>query len=222
MPGRERGDGVARAFGGSLVPGVLASVTALYFAGVFFEAARSGTAAKYLGKVMDDEAAAPWAYFTQLAALFPGASRHAIDYRVEGYRCRDRAWAEIDVRPLFPIDADSKENRFYRAIHFYGDAHPHRQTLHALDDFIVRRYDADAIDAAARGEPREPIGGVRFVKVTVPFGAPGDGSPRYERRPLADYPEDQKKALYHTPESKREERCRPVTMGETPKPPASR
>ena len=75
-------------------------------AGVFFEAAKSGTAAKYLGKVMGDEAAAPFAYFTQLAALFPGAARHAIDYRVEGWRCRDKTWAEIDVRPYFPIDAD--------------------------------------------------------------------------------------------------------------------
>jgi hypothetical protein len=208
MSGPERGEDLGRAFGGRAVPSVLAVIAAVYFAGVFFEAAKSGTAAKYLGKAMGDEAAAPFAYFTQLAALFPGASRHAIDYRVEGWRCRDKAWAEIDVRPYFPIDADSKENRFYRAIHFYGDTHLHRQTLHALDDFIVHRYDADAIDAAARGEPIELIGGVRFVKVTVPFGEPGDGSPRYVRRPLPDYPEDQRKALpYHTPESKREERC---------------
>src|SRR6185369_16131667 len=99
------------------------------------------------------------AYFTQLAALFPGAARHAIDYRVEGYRCRDKTWVEIDVWPWFPIDAGNKENRFYRVIHFYGDAHPHRQTMRALDEFIVGRYDADLIDAASRGQRGDPIGG---------------------------------------------------------------
>jgi hypothetical protein len=208
MPDRQRGNDVARAFGGTAVPRVLAVLSVLYFTGVFFEAAKNGTAAKYLGKAMGSEAAAPFAYFTQLAALFPGASRHAIDYRVEGWRCRDKTWAEIDVRPYFPIDADSKENRFYRAIHFYGDAHLHRQTLHALDEFIVHGYDTDAVEAAVHGKPSEPIGGVRFVKVMVPFGGPGEGSPRYERRALEAYPEDQRKTLaYHTPESKREERC---------------
>ena len=199
--GSPRADyGAARAWGGLLVPSVLAGLAALYFVGVWAEAMKAGTAARYFP--------APVAYFMQVAALFPGAARHAIDYRAEGFRCRDRKWVEIDVTPWFPIDADNKESRFYRAIHFYGDAHLHKQTLHALDDFIVHRYDGDAIDAAARGESRDPIGGVRFVKVTVPFGPPGDGSPRYERKALADYPEDQRKALpYHTPESKREERC---------------
>ena len=45
------------------------------------------------------------------------------------------------------------------------------------------------------------------MRLHVPFGKPGDGSPRYERRPLADYPEDERKHLYYTPESRREERC---------------
>ena len=193
-------DGSARAWGGILVPGVLAGLAAVYFAGIWAEAMKSGTAARWFP--------APVAYFMQVAALFPGATRHAIDYRVEGFRCRDRTWTEIDVTPWFPIDADNKENRFYRAIHFYGDQHPHRQTLRALDEFIVSHYDADAIDAIAQGRGGEVIGGVRFVRLHVPFGKPGDGSARYERMPLDTYPADQRKNLYWTPESKREERCR--------------
>jgi len=192
-------DGGERAWGGTLVPAVLAVLAATYFVGVWAEAAKAGTAARWFP--------APIAYFMQVAALFPGAAHHAIDYRVEGWRCRDKTWAEIDVTPWFPIDSDNKESRFYRAIHFYGDQHPHRQTLRALDEFIVSRFDADAIDAVAQGRGGEPIGGVRFVRLHVPFGKPGDGSARYERKPLDGYPTDQRKDLYYTPESKREERC---------------
>lgn len=188
---------------------MLAAIAALYLVGIFAEAATSKTGASqhFLTEHLGHDVGAPIAYFTQIAALFPGAAGHATDYRVEGYRCRDKVWAEIDVRPYFPIDADNKENRFYRAIHFYGDAHPHRQTLRALDELIVSRYDSDLIDAAARGKAGEPIGGVRFVRLHVPFGKPGDGSPRYERQPLAAHSADERKDLYYTPESKREERC---------------
>jgi hypothetical protein len=193
-------DDVARAFGGTAIANVfLAAVALAYFGAIFTEAAKSGTSARWLP--------APIAYFTQVAALFPGAARHAIDYRVEGYRCKDKTWSEIDVSPWFPIDSDNKESRFYRAIHFYGDQHPDRQTLRALDQFIVDRYDGDARDSAARGEPREPIAGVRIVKLLVPVGTPGDGQPRYEKKPLATYPAEQRKDLYYTPESRRDERC---------------
>ena len=209
MPSPHPDRDVARAWGGRVVPGVLAAIAALYLVGIFAEAATSktGFSQHLLTSRLGHDVGAPIAYFTQIAALFPGAAGHAIDYRVEGYRCRDKVWTELDVRPYFPIDADNKENRFYRAIHFYGDAHPHRQTLRALDELIVSRYDGDLIDAAARGQAGDPIGGVRFVKLHVPFGKPGDGSPRYERKPLDAYPDDQRKHLYYTPESKREERC---------------
>jgi hypothetical protein len=200
MSNQREDDGVARAWGGGSITKVLGALAVAYFVVVWTEAAKSGTAAKWLR-------VAPVAYFTQIAALFPGAARHAIDYRVEGYRCRDKAWVELDVSPWFPIDADNKESRFYRAIHFYGDQHPHRQTLRALDEFIVSHVDSDAIDAAAQGRGGDPIGGVRFVRLHVPFGAPGDGSARYARKPLSEYPADERKDLYYTPESKREERC---------------
>ena len=97
-------DGIARAWGGRIVPGVLGAVAAVYLVAVFAEGVKSGVAATRLP--------APVAYFAQIAALFPAAARNAIDYRVEGYRCRDQTWAEIDVRRWFPIDADNKENRF--------------------------------------------------------------------------------------------------------------
>ena len=187
-------DGVARAWGGAAVPVVLSLVAAVYFASLWAEAAvKEAISTRWLP--------APLAYFTQIAALFPRPTLQALDYRVEGYRCSDGAWAEIDVAPWFPIDADNKESRFYRAIHFYGDQHPHRQTLRALDEFIVSRYDGELPDAAAS------IGGVRFVRLRIPFGKPGDGSARYARTPLAAHPPDERKELYHTPESKREERC---------------
>jgi hypothetical protein len=200
MSNEREDDGVARAWGGGSITVVLGVLAVVYFAAIWSEAAKSGTAAKWLR-------VPAVAYFMQVAALFPGAARHAIDYRVEGYRCRDQAWVELDVSPWFPIDADNKESRFYRAIHFYGDQHPHRQTLRALDEFIVSHADGDAIDAAAQGRGGDPIGGVRFVRLQVPFGAPGDGSARYERKPLSAYPADQRKDLYYTPESKRQERC---------------
>jgi hypothetical protein len=194
-------DGVARAWGGGSIRYVLGALAALYLGALLTEAAKSGTSARWLPP--------PLAYFTQVAALFPGAARHATDYRVEGFRCRDRTFGEIDVRPWFRIDADNKESRFYRAMHFYGE-HPHRQTLRALEDYIVTRWNADAVDAAARGEVRDALGGVRFVRVQVPVGAPGDHAERYERKPLWAYPADERKDLYYTPASRRAERCGPI------------
>src|SRR5262249_50081296 len=153
-------------WGGGVIPTVLAIVAAVYYAGVWAEGRKAGTAARFLP--------APVAYFTQVAALFPGAAQSATDYPVEVYRCKDRAWTEIDASPWSPIEADNKENRFYRAIHFYGDEHPHRQTLQALDEYIVTHFNADAIDAAAQGRGGEEVGGVRFARLHVPFGNPGD------------------------------------------------
>jgi hypothetical protein len=198
-PTLEADDGILRAWGHGAIPKALGAIAVVYFAAIFTEAAKSGSSARWLP--------APLAYFTQVAALFPGAARNATDYRVEGFRCRDKSWSEIDVSPWFPIDADNKESRFYRAIHFYGDQHPHRQTLRALDEFIAEHYDADAVDASARGDAREPIAGVRFVRLHVPVGTPGDGQQRYEKKPLSSYPDEVRKDLYYTPESKRDERC---------------
>jgi hypothetical protein len=197
---------IARAWGDGVAPRVaLGAIAALYIAGVFLEGSKTGLAAKLL------KFPPPLAYFSQVAGLFPHAARNAIDYRVEGYRCKDGAWFEIDHRPWFPIDAEHKENRFYRAMHFYADGgHPHRQTLRRLDDFIVTHYNAAAPVGGRPGRDgaTDMIGGVRFTKVTTPIGNPGEPAERYRRRPIAEYPEDQRKVLFYTPESKREERCR--------------
>jgi len=192
---------IARAWGDHAAPRVvLGLIAAVYLVAVFAEAAKSGTAAKYLP--------APVAYFAQLAALFPRASHGAIDYRAEGFVCRDQTWIEIEPRRWFPIDADNKENRFYRALYFY---HLHRQTMRALDEFIVSHYDADARDGAAAGTGATPeIAGVRFIRILVPLGAPGEPEGRYTRRPLGEYPAEERKDLYWTPESKREERCKQI------------
>jgi hypothetical protein len=199
-------DGVARAWRGRVVPVVLGVVAAVYFVGIFSEAAKTGSAARWLP--------APLEYFTQVASLFPKATQHATDYRAEGFRCRDQTWFELDVAPWFPINADNKESRFHRTVDFYGSQHPqnsnwrpHRPTLRALEKFLTDHYDADVIDAAARGKDTSPIGGIRLVQLRLPVGTPRDGSPRYERRPLSEYGADERKDLYYTPESKREERC---------------
>jgi|HubBroStandDraft_4_1064222.scaffolds.fasta_scaffold448832_1 hypothetical protein len=189
-------DGIVRAWRGRRAPVVLAVLAAVYIAAVWSEAVKSGTSARWMP--------APLAYFTQIARLFPRAATATLDYRVEGFRCRDATWAEIDVTPFFPIDADNKENRFYRALHFY---HDHRPTMRALDAFTVTRYNEGAIAAAAQGRGGERIGGIRVHRLTIPFGVPGEGAERYARRPLFAYPEDERKELYHTPESMREERC---------------
>jgi hypothetical protein len=190
---------VARAWGGGAVVAALTVVSVAYFGFVFAEAYKAGSAAKRLP--------APIAYFTQIASLFPRSARHVIDYRVEAFRCKDKAWEEIDPSPWFPIDADNKENRFYRTMHFFGE-HQHRETLRALEDFIWGHYESDRIAAAARGDGRPPIGGVRFVRVQSDIGAPGDVEARFAKKPLPSFGPDDRRDLYYTPESRREARCK--------------
>lgn len=187
---------VARAWRGAAPKVALGVVAAIYLCAVFVEASKEGSASKVM------KLPAPLAYFSQLAALFPHASKRAIDYRVEGFRCKDEAFVELDTTAYFPIDAGNKENRFYRAIHFYGDAHPHRQTLRALDEFITTH------ENSRRSLGGEVIGGIRLTKVTTPFGTPGQKEDRYRPKPISDYPEEQRKVLYYSPQSKREERCK--------------
>jgi hypothetical protein len=196
MDDQREDDGVARAWRGRAAPIVLGVIAAAYVAAVWSEAVKSGTSAKWLP--------APVAYFTQVARLFPRAAIATLDYHVDGFRCRDQAWTEIDVRPFFPIDADNKENRFYRTLHFF---HDHRQTMRALDDFVTTRYNERALETAAQGQGGERIGGIRIHRLTLPFGAPGEGAARYAKKPLGAYADDERKEIYHTPESKREERC---------------
>jgi hypothetical protein len=170
----------------------LVLAAAIYLAAVFAECLRVGVTAHVLP--------APLTYFAQIAGLYTAPATVTLEYRAEGWFCRERAWREIDVAPEFPSDADHKENRFYRAMHFYGERQKHVPTLRALDDFLVNRYDARS--------PGARIGGVRFVKVRIPFGKPGDGSARYQKKPLGEYPKEERRTMWITPEATREERCR--------------
>jgi hypothetical protein len=165
----------------------LVSLAFVYLMTVWLDAVGSNIPARYFPRV--------WLYFAQIAALFPRAGAASIDYRAEGYVCATRRWIEIDVRPWFPLEADTKENRFYRALQFYR---AERKVLRELDDFVVARNNAGA-------GPK--IGGVRFSSLRLPYPKLGDRLQPYERKPLAEHPDSVKKAWYWTPASKRRERC---------------
>jgi hypothetical protein len=189
---------VAESFGSGAVTVALTVAAFVYFAAVFLEAAGSKLPSRWLPR--------PVLFFTQDAALFPGAAKVAIEYRAEGWLCQEQRWTELDTRPFFPIDADDKENRFYRAMHFFYE---HRPTMQALDAFLVAHENAAVVAAAATGQGGGGgrIGGVRFSRVSVPVGTPGEPQQRYEHRPLDSFPESYRHALYWTRETKREERC---------------
>lgn len=190
---------VAESFGRGVVSAALTLVACAYFAAVFLESAGSKLPARWLPR--------PLLFFAQDAALFPRAAQAAIEYRAEGWLCKEQRWKEIDTRPYFPIDADDKENRFYRAMHFFelgprgrGPEAEDRPTMQALDDFLVEHHDA----AGANGGR---LGGIRVARVSVPIGKPGDPQERYERHPLDSYPESYRHDLYWTKGTKRDERC---------------
>lgn len=161
--------------------------SAIYLAVVWLDAVGSNLPAKLLPRAA--------LYFGQIAALFKWAGEKQIDYRAEGWVCAEKKWVEIDVRPFFPLDADNKENRFYRAVQFYRRD---RKVMRALDDYVVRRENA-------RSDRK--IGGVRFLSLRIPYPPPGSTIQPYARKELATYPEDQRHDWYWTPKSKRHERC---------------
>jgi hypothetical protein len=190
-------EGIPRAWRSNKATVALSIVAIGYFGAVWTEAVKSGTSARWLP--------APVAYFTQVAGLYTRAAQGVTEYHVEGWRCREKKWDEIDIFPYFPIDADNKENRFYRLFHFYSHD---RQALRALNDFVVDRHNTDVIAAEAAGRGGERIGGIRVVKLLLPFGAPGEGSARYARKPLSAYSEEERKEAYTVSDSHREKQCR--------------
>jgi hypothetical protein len=137
----------------------------------------------------------PWVYFAQVAALFKNAGVMSIDYRAEGWSCSEKKWIEIDVRPFFRVDADTKESRFHRALQFYRHE---RKVMRALDEYVTKSVNA-------KGDTR--FGGVRFLSLRVPFPKPGERIAPYERKPLSSYPDEQRHAWYWSPKSMRIERC---------------
>ena len=139
----------------------------------------------------------PLRFFVQEAELFPHAARDVIEWRAEAWRCDLGRFEELDVRPFFPIRRDDKESRFYRAMFFH---YRQRRVLEAMDEFLVREQN--------RAHPDQPIGGVMLLSLRIPIPPAGTAAPRYQRLPLADYPQDvQRKYWYVTGSSEREQRC---------------
>lgn len=139
----------------------------------------------------------PVRFFVQDAALFPHASAEVVDWRAEGWRCNERRFAELDVRPFFPIRRDDKESRFYRAMFFH---HRQRAVLEALDAFIAREQN--------RAHPEDPIGGVILLSLRIPIPPPGTPEPRYRWIPLADFPHSvERRYWYTTAPDERVRRC---------------
>ena len=169
-------------------------LAALYLVGVWLDGTGTGIAARVLPRTPN--------YFLQVAALFPyDPPSPSIDYRAEAFLCVDeRAWTEIDTRPYFPIDADDKENRFERVMHFFRE---NRKTMNALDAYLVERHNAGGREDGIQGR----IGGVRFVSLRIPIPPPGTRLERTVRRPLSAYPDEQRALFYHTPRSRLGERC---------------
>jgi hypothetical protein len=137
----------------------------------------------------------PILLFCQMAALFPKAATHSIEYRAQGYTCSGPV-KEIDLRPYFPIHADDKENRFSRAMHFVrGEP----TAMDALEAYVMREYNRDATDK---------IGGVSFIGLYVPIPALGTPFSRNTRLPLSDFPKEVRHVIHVTPHETVLRRCR--------------
>jgi hypothetical protein len=133
---------------------------------------------------------APLRFFSEVACLFPHAGQFAIEYRAEGWLCREARWTEIDTRASFLIDADNKENRFQRAMHFY---HNTPRVLREIDGYLAARTPG--------------IGGVRLLSLRLPLPSPGDRSVAYAFHPLETYAPTLRRLWYETPDEERDRRC---------------
>jgi hypothetical protein len=139
----------------------------------------------------------PLRFFVQEAALFPHAAPEEVEWRVEGWLCDEQRFAELDVRPFFPIRRDDKESRFYRAMFFH---HRQRAVLSALDAFIVRAQNA--------AHPDQRIGGVVLLSLRVPIPRLGSDEARYRWKPIADFPRGvERRYWYVTAAGDRPRRC---------------
>jgi hypothetical protein len=162
---------------------------AIYLMAMWLDAAGS--------RLADSLLPLPLRFFTQVAELFPKAASDAIEWRVRGWRCDVGQFDELDVRPLFPIRRDDKENQFARAMFFY---HHERTVLEALDEYLVA--------AQNRTHPDQRIGGVMLLSLRVPIPPIGEPGPRHHWMPIDDYPSSvARKYWYATAPLLRQDRC---------------
>ncbi len=188
---------VARGPGGPPVRIAIAALAGLYLLLLVIQPAHRGWKA-------------PFAYFLECTQLFPEADwvgksdatkvPGAKELRVEAWSCDRDRWEPLDPRPYFPIQADDKESRLPRMVHFYIEegttAADKRATAHALEDFLFEHHDHDGADDGVPGR----LGGIRLQRVATPFDAVGDNVPRYHYDPLAPVPANAHvTTLYHTP-----------------------
>ena len=146
----------------------------------------AGIGCAYLLAVWLDAAGSTWPsrilplplrFFVQVAELFPHGSDDAVEWRAKAWSCATGRFAEIDIRPFFPIHRDDKESRFYRAMFFH---HRQQRVMQALEEFIMREQN--------RLHPDDRIGGVMLLSVLVPIPPPGAPGQPYQWRPMDDYP----------------------------------
>jgi hypothetical protein len=159
---------------------VLALLGLLYLVGLVSGQTRQDPIGPHLPAVMQ--------HFFQAPGLFPNAAEYVIDYRLETWSCKDKAFVETDTRPYFPMRPDDKENRFFRLASFY---HSSPTVLGAFDDWIGKQSGA---------------GGIRLSSLRLPVPPPGQIEP-WTRRPLAELPASVKKLWYQTTVAERDRRC---------------
>lgn len=160
------------------------TLAALYLLFVFLSASKS--------KLPRDVLPRPALFFVQAACLFPRAATMRIDYRIEARSCETGEWQEVDHRPLFPIHADDKENRYYRSMFF------HRRdvsVMRALDDYIWRGLD----------DPT--VGQVRLLSLRIPFPEFGSDYEPYQAIGSLEHPKDQRKVWWLSEPSTVAQRC---------------
>src|SRR5689334_4984353 len=113
---------------------ILPVVAFVYFASIWLDCLPGQHEMKFLGRTVG--------YFAQVAGLFGSAAQAAIDYRALGWSCKDERWIELDTSVDFPMDADNKENRFGRLMHFHRED---QQTMRALEQFLISRHNRRAL-----------------------------------------------------------------------------
>jgi len=139
----------------------------------------------------------PLRFFTQVAELFPRAAVDSIEWRARGWRCDEKRYEEIDVRPFFPIRRDDKESQFGRAMYFHRSQ---REVLEALDAYVTAAYN--------RANPDQRIGGVILLSLRIPIPPLGEPGPRESWQPMADYPPEVTHHNWYVPaQSTLRERC---------------
>ena len=142
-------------------------------------------------------------FFLQVACLFPDATELRIEYRLEGWRCDQRRFVELDYRPYFPIRADDKESRFHRIGQFFRR---NQQVMSALEQYLIKQHNTKDLAGELDGVP-SLMGGIRLLSLRIPLPSFGAALAPYERLPLSEHPAEQRREWYETPIEARRKSC---------------